>query len=397
MDKGPLEGLTVIDASSIVAGPMAATVMADYGAKVIKIEHPARGDALRNMGLKKDGVPLWWKVLSRNKRAITLNLSSPEGRDIFLKMIAQSDVLIENFRPGTLERWGLGFDVLQSVNRGLVMLRVTGFGQNGPYSQRPGFGTVAEAMSGFAHITGEKHGPPTLPNLALADGIAGLFGAAAVMFALRWRDNGGGNGAGQYIDLSLYEPLFYILGPQVSNFDKLGVVQQRSGNRGMGGAPRNAYRARDGRWVAFSANAPAMVERIIRLLGLEKDPRFSTLAEAFKNGDELDALIGDWIQKHDCQEVISTFEEFEAAIGPVYSVADQFEDPHFLSREDIVEVPDSELGMIKMQGLVPRFSATPGKVEFAGPPKGAHNLEILRDWLGLPEERLRELKEKGVV
>jgi formyl-CoA transferase len=312
-------------------------------------------------------------------------------------MIAQSDVLIENFRPGTLERWGLGFDVLQSVNRGLVMLRVTGFGQNGPYSQRPGFGTVAEAMSGFAHITGEKHGPPTLPNLALADGIAGLFGAAAVMFALRWRDNGGGNGAGQYIDLSLYEPLFYILGPQVSNFDKLGVVQQRSGNRGMGGAPRNAYRARDGRWVAFSANAPAMVERIIRLLGLEKDPRFSTLAEAFKNGDELDALIGDWIQKHDCQEVISTFEEFEAAIGPVYSVADQFEDPHFLSREDIVEVPDSELGMIKMQGLVPRFSATPGKVEFAGPPKGAHNLEILRDWLGLPEERLRELKEKGVV
>jgi crotonobetainyl-CoA:carnitine CoA-transferase CaiB-like acyl-CoA transferase len=398
MGKGPLEGLTVIDASSIVAGPMAATVMGDYGAEVIKIEHPARGDALRNMGFKKDGVPLWWKMVSRNKKAVTLNLSSPEGRDIFLKIIAKSDVLIENFRPGTLERWGLGFDVLHAVNRGLVMLRVTGFGQTGPYAHRPGFGTVAEAMSGFAHITGAKDGPPTLPSMALADGIAGLFGAAAVMFALRWRDAGGGKGEGQVIDLSLYEPLFYILGAQVSYFDQLGFIQQRSGNRGvMGGAPRNAYQTQDGRWVAFSSNAPAIVERIIRLLGLEKDPRFSTLPEAYKNGNELDALLGKWIQEHDFQEVMSTFEEYEAAIGPVYSVADQFQDPHFLSRQDIVEILDSELGKIKMQGLVPRFSATPGSVEFAGPPKGAYNQEILRDWLGLGEEKLKELKEKGVI
>jgi len=398
MGKGPLEGLTVIDASSIVAGPMAATVMGDYGAEVIKIEHPARGDALRNMGLKKDGVPLWWKMVSRNKKAVTLNLSSPEGREIFLKIVAKSDVLIENFRPGTLERWGLGFDVLHAVNRGLVMLRVTGFGQNGPYAHRPGFGTVAEAMSGFAHITGTKDGPPTLPSMALADGIAGLFGAAAVMFALRWRDAGGGKGEGQVIDLSLYEPLFYILGAQVSYFDQLGFVQERAGNRGlMGGAPRNAYQTKDGRWVAFSSNAPAIVERIIRLLGLEKDPRFSTLPEAYKNGNELDALLGKWIQEHAFQEVLSTFEEYEAAIGPVYSVADQFQDPHFLSRQDIVEILDSELGKIKMQGLVPRFSATPGSVEFAGPPKGAHNLEILRDWLGLEEEKLKELKDKGVI
>jgi formyl-CoA transferase len=377
---------------------MAATVMGDYGAEVIKIEHPARGDALRNMGLKKDGVPLWWKMVSRNKKAVTLNLSSPEGREIFLKIVAKSDVLIENFRPGTLERWGLGFDVLHAVNRGLVMLRVTGFGQNGPYAHRPGFGTVAEAMSGFAHITGAKDGPPTLPSMALADGIAGLFGAAAVMFALRWRDAGGGKGEGQVIDLSLYEPLFYILGAQVSYFDQLGFVQERAGNRGlMGGAPRNAYQTKDGRWVAFSSNAPAIVERIIRLLGLEKDPRFSTLPEAYKNGNELDALLGKWIQEHAFQEVLSTFEEYEAAIGPVYSVADQFQDPHFLSRQDIVEILDSELGKIKMQGLVPRFSATPGSVEFAGPPKGAHNLEILRDWLGLEEEKLKELKDKGVI
>jgi crotonobetainyl-CoA:carnitine CoA-transferase CaiB-like acyl-CoA transferase len=398
MGKGPLEGLTVIDASSIVAGPMAATVMGDYGAEVIKIEHPARGDALRNMGFKKDGVPLWWKMVSRNKKAVTLNLSSPEGRDIFLKIIAKSDVLIENFRPGTLEKWGLGFDALHAVNRGLVMLRVTGFGQTGPYAHRPGFGTVAEAMSGFAHITGAKDGPPTLPSMALADGIAGLFGAAAVMFALRWRDAGGGKGEGQVIDLSLYEPLFYILGAQVSYFDQLGFIQQRSGNRGvMGGAPRNAYQTQDGRWVAFSSNAPAIVERIIRLLGLEKDPRFSTLPEAYKNGNELDALLGKWIQGHDFQEVLSTFEEYEAAIGPVYNVADQFQDPHFLSRQDIVEILDSELGKIKMQGLVPRFSATPGAVEFAGPPKGAYNREVLRDWLGLGEERMKELKEKGVI
>ena len=398
MGKGPLEGLTVIDASSIVAGPMAATVMGDYGAEVIKIEHPARGDALRNMGFKKDGVPLWWKMVSRNKKAVTLNLSSPEGRDIFLKIIAKSDVLIENFRPGTLERWGLGFDVLHSVNRGLVMLRVTGFGQTGPYAHRPGFGTVAEAMSGFAHITGAKNGPPTLPSMALADGIAGLFGAAAVMFALRWRDTGGGKGEGQVIDLSLYEPLFYILGAQVSYFDQLVFVQERAGNRGMvGGAPRNAYQTSDGRWVAFSTNAPAIVERIVRLLKLEKDPRFATLPEAYKTGNELDALLGKWIQEHDFQEVFSTFEEYEAAIGPVYSVADQFQDPHFLSRQDIVEILDSELGKIKMQGLVARFSATPGAVEFAGPPKGAYNQEILRDWLGLGEDLLKELKDKGVI
>jgi formyl-CoA transferase len=312
-------------------------------------------------------------------------------------VIAKSDVLIENFRPGTMERWGLGFDVLHSPNRGLVMLRVTGFGQDGPYSHRAGFGTVAEAMSGFAHITGERNGPPTLPPLALADGVAGLFGAAAVMFALRWRDVGDGKGEGQYIDLSLYEPLFYILGPQVSYFDKLGFVQNRVGNRGMGGAPRNAYPSRDGRWVAFSANAPAIVERIVRLLGLEKDPRFATLPEAYKNGNELDALLGKWIQEHDLKEVLGTFEQYEAAIGPVYSVADQVKDPHFLSRQDIVEVPDPELGQIKMQGLAPRFSATPGSIEFAGPPKGAHNLEILRDWLGLEEEKLKELKEKGVI
>jgi formyl-CoA transferase len=337
-------------------------------------------------------------MVSRNKKAVTLNLSSPEGRDIFLKIIAKSDVLIENFRPGTLERWGLGFDVLHSVNRGLVMLRVTGFGQTGPYAHRPGFGTVAEAMSGFAHITGTKDGPPTLPSMALADGIAGLFGAAAVMFALRWRDTGGGKGEGQVIDLSLYEPLFYILGAQVSYFDQLGFVQERAGNRGMvGGAPRNAYQTRDGRWVAFSTNAPAIVERIIRLLKLEKDPRFATLPEAYKNGNELDALLGKWIQAHDFQEVFSTFEEYEAAIGPVYSVADQFQDPHFLSRQDIVEILDSELGKIKMQGLVARFSATPGAVEFAGPPKGAYNQEILRDWLGLGEDLLKELKDKGVI
>ncbi len=397
MGKGPLDGLTVIDASSIVAGPMTATVMADYGANVIKIEHPTRGDALRNMGLKKNGIPLWWKFLSRNKKAITLTLSRPEGREIFLKMIAKSDVLIENFRPGTMEKWGLGFDALHALNRGLVMLRVTGFGQTGPYSHRAGFGTVAEAMSGFAHITGENNGPPTLPALALADGIAGLFGAAAVMFALRWRDEGGGKGEGQYIDLSLYEPLFYILGPQVSYFDQLGFAQVRSGNRGLGGAPRNAYQTKDGRWVAFSANAPAIIERIIRLLQVEKDPRFTSVQEAYKHANELDALLGEWIHENTLQEVLGTFEKYEAAIGPVYSVADQFQDPHFLSRQDIVEISDPELGSLKMQGLGPRFSATPGGIDFAGPPKGAFNREILHEWLGIPEERLEELKKKEVI
>lgn len=397
MGKGPLTGLTVIDASSIVAGPMAATVMADYGAKVIKIEHPARGDALRNMGKKKNDIPLWWKLISRNKKAITLNLSSPEGREIFKRMVVRADVVIENFRPGTMERWGLGYDVLYSLNQGIIMLRVTGFGQTGPYAHRAGFGTIAEAMSGFAHINGEADGPPTLPALALADGIAGLFGCSAIMFAIWWRDVGGGKGEGQYIDLSLYEPLFYILGPQVSYFDQLGFIQGRKGNRGAATAPRNAYKTSDGRWLAFSANAPAIIERIVRLLGLEKDPRFSTTADCLKHADELDALVGKWIQTHGSKEVLDKFEQYDAAVGPVYSTADQFVDPHFQSREDIVDVPDPELGSLKMQGLVPRFSRSPGEVEFAGPPKGAYNWEILHEWLGIDENELKGLKERGVI
>jgi len=397
MGQGPLKKITIIDASSIVAGPTAATVMGDYGANVIKIEHPTRGDALRSMGRKKSGIPLWWKVISRNKKAITLNLSNSEGREIFKQMVVKADALIENFRPGTMERWGLGYDVLHELNRGLVMLRVTGFGQTGPYAHRPGFGTIAEAMSGFAHITGEKDGPPTLPALALADGVAGLYGAAAIMFALWWRDVGGGGGDGQYIDLSLYEPLFSILGPQVTYFDQLRFAQARSGNRGSGGMPRNAHKASDGRWVAFSANSPVIVERIVRLLGLGENPHFSNLQESLKHSDELDVLLGEWIKSHESKEILETFEQYDAAIGLVYSVADQFEDPHFRSREDIIDVPDEELGKIKMQGLVPRFSQTPGAIEFAGPAQGAYNQEILHDWLGIPEDRLKELKEKGVI
>src|SRR5918911_1568429 len=271
----PLAGVRVLDAATLFAGPLVATFLGDFGADVIKIEHP-KGDPIRTHGYAKNGVPLWWKMVGRNKRAITLNFSKPDGQALLCELVKTADVLIENFRPGTLERWGGGPDRLMAANPRLVLVRTTGFGQFGPYAQRPGFGTLAESMSGFAHITGQPDGPPTLPPLALADGIAGLAGAAAVMFALHHRAR---TGQGQVIDLSLLEPILTVLGNQPTVYDQLGIVQQRIGNRTPTSAPRNTYKTRDRRWVAVSASADSVAERVLRLVGrpdLTSQPWFKT-------------------------------------------------------------------------------------------------------------------------
>ena len=265
---GPLAGLRIIDTATLFAGPMVATLLGDYGAEVIKVEHPA-GDSLRNLGWEKDGVSLWWAVVNRNKQAVTLKLSHDLGRRAMLRLVEEADVLIENFRPGTMERWGLGWEDLHAINPRLVMVRVTGFGQTGPYRERAGFGTLAESMSGFAHINGHPGGPPTLPPFALADGIAGLSGAFLTMAALRSRDLG--DGTGQVIDLSIYEPIFWLLGPQATVYDQLGIVQGRTGNRAPFTAPRNAYLSRDGVWLGLSGSSQSTAERTV---GLWEDPRW---------------------------------------------------------------------------------------------------------------------------
>jgi crotonobetainyl-CoA:carnitine CoA-transferase CaiB-like acyl-CoA transferase len=394
----PLSGLRVIDASSIFAGPIVATMLGDFGADVIKIEHPT-GDSLRKVGYRKKGVPLWWKVVSRNKRCITLNFSTPEGQALLKRLVAKADVLIENFRPGTMEKWGLGYDVLSALNPRLVMVRVTGFGQTGPYRERPGFGTGAEAMSGFAHITGEADGPPTLPPFGLADGVAAYHGAFATMFALYERD-AKGSGKGQVVDLSIYEPLFALLGYQPTLYDQLGVVQTRTGNRSVNNAPRNAYRTADGRWVALSTAAPSIVKRVLRLCGGDAaadDPRFATSEGRIQHIDEVDGIVANWIAARPLQEVLAAFEKAEAAIAPVYDIGQIFSDPQYLARPSIVSVPDEELGMVRMQNVFPFLSRTPGRIRHAGPKLGQHNEDIYCGELGLERTELDRLRADGVI
>jgi crotonobetainyl-CoA:carnitine CoA-transferase CaiB-like acyl-CoA transferase len=393
----PLEGIRVVDSASLFAGPVIATMLGDYGADVVKVEHPA-GDNLRALGWEKDGVSLWWAVIGRNKRSVTLKLSDPEGAEAMKRLLTNADVYIENFRTGTLERWGLGWDVLHELNPNLVMVRTTGFGQTGPYATRPGFGTLAESMSGYAHINGFPDGPPTLPPFALGDGVAAMTGAFAVMMALWWRDHAGGSG--QMIDLSIYEPLFWILGPQASVYDQLGVVQNRTGNRAPFTSPRNAYLSKDGVWLGVSASAQSIAERVLRLVGrpdLVEEPWFDNHTGRLEHQDELDAPIAAWIAERDAEEVIRGFEDAQAAIAPVLSIADIFEDPQFAARETITTVEHPVLGPLKMQNVIPRLTATPGRIRSCGPDLGSSNREILGGELGYSDDQLAHLAERGVI
>ncbi len=364
----PLQHLKVLDLSSLYAGPLIATNLGDFGAEVIKVEHP-RGDDARRWGLSKNGVPLWWKVISRNKRLITLDLHEPEAQQKVRALYRWADVVVENFRPGRLEQWGLGFADLQKVNPRAIMVRVTGFGQTGPRASQPGFGTLAEAFSGFAYITGQPDGPPTLPPFGLADGVAALAGTYAVMMALYWRDAKGGN-QGQYIDLSLYEPLFNILGPQAIEYTQTGTVQQRQGNRSKRTSPRNTYLTKDGHWVALSGGTQQVVDRMYQVIGrpeLSQDPRYNNARGRLEHADEIDSWIADWIGGHNLEEVLRRFEEIEAPVAPIHSIAQILQDPQYLARQSFLEVSDEDLGSVIMQNVVPHLSLTPGIIHHPGP------------------------------
>jgi crotonobetainyl-CoA:carnitine CoA-transferase CaiB-like acyl-CoA transferase len=396
--KGPLAGIRVLDVSTVLAGPFACQILGDYGADVIKIEHPTKGDSMRTHGHSKNGVGLWWKVISRNKRCIGLYLGAPEGAEIFLQLVRSADVVVENFRPGTLERWGLGHDRLGEVNAGLILVRITGFGQRGPYAQRPGFGTLAEAMSGFAAVTGDPDGPPTLPPFGLADGIAGLAAANAALMALYHRDARGGTG--QEVDLSILEPLVVVLGPQVITYDQLGIVQQRTGNRSINNAPRNTYRTADGSWVAVSTSANSIAERVMRLVGhpeVIEEPWFSSGAGRAEHADLLDRYVEDWIARRTRAQVLEEFEKAEAAIGPIYDVADLLKDSQIQALDMITTVEDEDLGPVRMQNVLHRMSATPGSIRWTGRRLGADTDAILVGELGLSPERVATLRERGIV
>jgi crotonobetainyl-CoA:carnitine CoA-transferase CaiB-like acyl-CoA transferase len=370
--SGPLHDLRVLDLSTVLAGPNAARYLADFGADVIKIERPDTGDSLRNMAWRdpRDGTGMWWKLVNRNKRTLALDLKAPTDRELFLRLVDDANVVIENFRPGTLERLGLGPDVLLARNPALVITRVTGFGQDGPYASRPGFATIAEAMSGLAAISGEPDGQPMLPPIALTDEVTGVVAALATMIALH-------SGRGQVVDVSLLESLFQLMSPLISLYRLTGELQPRLGAGLPYTVPRGTYRCSDGGWVGLSASADSVASRVNAVLGVGDDPRFSTFAARMEHRDELEAVMRDWCAARTQQVVLQTFTDAEAAIGPVLDMAAISDDPHYAAREAIVELDGTP-----MQGLIAKLSATPGHLRWQGRPLDADGDDIRRDGWG---------------
>jgi crotonobetainyl-CoA:carnitine CoA-transferase CaiB-like acyl-CoA transferase len=390
----PLAGIRVLDLSRLVAGNMVSLQLADHGAEVIKIEDPKTGDPLRAWRVK--GLSLHWKVYARNKKSLALSLRPAEGRALLLDLAATAQVLIENFRPGTLEEMGLGPAELHARNPNMIIVRVTGFGQDGPYRDRPGFGTLVEAMSGFAAKNGFADRPPVLPPLALADMVAGLYGAYAVMIALRVVEQGG---KGQVIDLPLLDPVISILGPEAATYRVSGALPQRTGSRSLTTSPRNVYATADGRFIAISASIQAMAERLFRAIGradMIDDPRFRTNTDRVRNIDACDGAVAEFIAARPLAENMQIFQQAEVTATPVYEIDQLLDDPHVQARGVLVEAPDTEAGSVVMHNVVPRLSDTPGALRLPAPALGEHTREILHA-LGYDEPRRAALIQAGTI
>ncbi|MGE7197175.1 CaiB/BaiF CoA transferase family protein [Brevundimonas naejangsanensis] len=391
---GPLDGVRVLDLSRLFAGNVLTQILGDFGAEVIKVEPPA-GDTLR--GWKTEGVSTHWKIYARNKKSLGLDLRNPRAGEIFRKLIPTAHILVESFRPGVLEKMGLSPEVLHALNPRLVIVRVSGWGQGGPYRKRPGFGTVIEGMSGFAAINGFEDREPVLPPMYLADGVAGTYGASAALLALREAERP--DGKGQVIDLPLYDPLFALLGPQAANYRLSGKTRRREGSRSSNSAPRNVYRCRDGKYVSLSGSTQTMAMRILQAIGradLAADPRFAANADRLKHVEELDAAIGDFIGRHDQAALVALMEEAEVTVGPIYDVSQIMEDPHVVEREILADYPDAEIEHLPMHHVVPRLSGTPGSIRLPAPVLGQHSRDILQQ-LGFDEAEAARLISEGVV
>ena len=391
----PLDGITVLDLSRLVAGNMVSSQLADFGAEVTKVEEPGKGDPLR--AWRVEGQSLFWKVYARNKKSLTLNLRTPEAKDLLLSLVERAQVLVENYRPGTLERMGLGPAVLHKRNPRLVLVRVSGWGQTGPYAQKPGFGTLVEGMSGYAAKTGFPDREPVLPPTALADMIAGLYGAFATMVALRETETKGGKG--QVIDLSLLEPIHSVIGADAATFKAFGVVPARQGSRSNITSPRNVYRTRDNRWVSISGSMQSMAERLYAAVGvpdMTKDPRFATNSARIANNEEAERPIRDFIAGRDLAECLAMFEAAEVTAAPVYDIDQFVADRHVQERQIVVDVPDDDIGSVAMHNVIPRLSGTPGALRRPAPKLGEHTAEVLAR-VGVGAADLAQLRTKGVV
>jgi crotonobetainyl-CoA:carnitine CoA-transferase CaiB-like acyl-CoA transferase len=392
--SAPLDGVRVVDLSRLVAGNMVSLQLADQGAEVVKIEDPRVGDPLRAWRVK--GLSLHWKVYARNKKSLAINLRPQAGRDALMELVARSQVLIENYRPGTLEEMGFGPDVLHARNPGLIIVRITGFGQDGPYRDRPGFGSLVEGMSGFASKNGYADRPPVLPPLALADMVAGLYGAYAVMIALREVERGG---KGQVIDLPLLDPIISILGPDAAIYRTTGEKPQRTGSRSLTTSPRNVYGTKDGRFIAISASIQVMAERLFRAIGradMIDDPRFRTNTDRVRNIDECDGAVAAFIAARTLDENMAIFQAAEVTASPVYEIDQLIDDEHIQARGVLVEAPDDEMGSVLMHNVIPRLSGTPGRLRRPAPTLGQHTREMLVA-IGYTAEQIATLATNGVI
>lgn len=398
-DNKPLKGVRVIDAGNMVAAPFATVLLADLGADVVKLEHPENGDGQRKLEpITKEGIPLWWKSISRNKRCVTLNLGKPEGAEIFKELVKTADVVVENYRPGTFERWGIGQDVLEAINPNIVMLRISGFGQTGPYANRAGFGRVAEAMAGLTNLIGEPDGPPMTPGYPLGDLIAGLFGAFSVMVALYNRDAKGG--PGQSIDLALFESVLRLLDFDPIQYDQMDVVHMRSGNSAAYVAPSSTFQSSDGKWLTLAASTQSVWLRLAKAVEREDmigDPRYAENPDRLERSVEVNGAVGAWIEKHTLEQVIERFEEHEVAFSTIFDARDMFNDAQYQAREALVRVPDPDLGEAVVQNVIPKFSKTPGSIDWLGAKMGTHNEEIFCGELGFSDEKLQQLKDAKII
>jgi len=397
-DDGPLRGIRVLDLGTRIAAPFAATLLADFGAEVIKVELPETGDFLRSIGPFADGHSLFFAVENRNKKSITLDLRQSAGQALLRRLVAVSDVVIENFQPGTLEGWGLGFEELRAVNPGVVLSRASVYGQTGPYRDRPGLDRNGIAFGGLLYLTGYPDQPPVRPGIVVSDYLTGVFSAFGIVMALYQRDARGGRG--QWIDLALYESVFRVLEHTVAAHDRLGVVREREGNRLSNSAPLDNWRTRDGKWICIVAAGDRLFPRLAHAMeraDLLEDERFSTLARRAQNGDAINAIVAEWVGRHTAAEVESRMLAAEVPVGRALDIGEIFADPHYRARGDVVVVDDPSLGPLRMQGVYPRLSDTPGSVRRGAPKLGEHNDEIYRGLLGLSEEDFVALARTGVI
>ncbi len=397
----PLQGLRVLELGSLIAGPFATRIMAEFGAEVIKVERPGTGDPLRSWRYvdSRTQTSLWWAAQSRNKKLVTLNLGHPDGLDLARRLAAESDIIVENFKPGTLEKLGLGWEVLHELNPRLILVRVSGYGQTGPYRDRPGFANIGEAMGGIRYVTGEPDGPPVRAGISLGDSLASLYAVIGTLMAVHARDVRG-LGEGQVVDVALYEAVFNLMESMVPEYDVAGIIRERTGAALPGITPSNSYCSSEGSYVAIGANSDAIFKRLTKAIGrpeLGEDPRYRTNAERTERADELDALIEGWTTRHPLDQILRILGEADVPVGAIYSVTDIVQDEQYRAREMIVEDEIEGIGPVKMPGLVPKLSATPGEVEWYGGPLGAHNEEVYGGLLDLPPDELERLSREGVV